>query len=902
MTDAQDNVVSMPPTEAVRWSDGYINLLAGLGVPGRDKFMSQAYTFALLTTQELEFSYRGDWISRKAVDVPAFDMTRQWRNWQADPDQIQLLEATEKKLLLQKKVQQALIKARLYGGSAIIIGVDAGDPEEELNYDDVTKDSLKFLHVVSRNQISMGPVIYDISSRYYGQPEYYEAQNRPVDRSFQTNDPSDPNFSKTQVRLHPSRVIKLIGMDTADQLLNTVWGDSVLQAVSDAVKMCSLVSGSLATLVAEMKVDIISVPELKSILSTKEGERKMIARFQAANAAKSVINTVLIDGNEKWQRVEANLTAAPQVLSTYLQIASGAVDIPAGRFLGLPHRGLNVTGEADFRNYYDRLSSEQTVTLTPAMTALDEVLIRSALGTRPPEVWYEWNSLWQLSDGDKADIALKKAQAYQIDVNAAQLPPVALANGRANQLIEDGVYPGFEKALDDAAMEGDTIEEQNTPQPAPVGTLFGPGQHTAPFDPNAPPPVAPPGPGGMPGGPPPPQPGQTGQLPPNMRKSTFPGGKGAGDARGVVADFNPNHGPAGLFASSPGGGASKPEKSKKPDKSAEKTPEKGKAAEKPTKEPDKAKAEAAAAKEAAKAEAGKAKEATAAEKAQAKADKEADRAQDKADAAEEKAKAAEAKAAAKDAKQADKDAAKAARDEANKAKAEAAAAKEAAKAEANKTAAQAKADKQAAAAKDRADKAEAKAAAAEAKAADKDLKANQKQNAQDEAKQARAEAKAAKAEAKAADKAAKAEAKAQKAEEKAAAKDASAKDKADAKQARADAQAAKADAAKAAKEAKAAAKGDKPQKGQGQGQGQGQGKGSGGGKGGGGGKGAKGGGKAKAGPKPKKGPKPKAAPKAKAAPKPKKAKAAPKAKAPGKARGAKQAPLTSLQRRSQTGQ
>ena len=35
--------------------------------------------------------------------------------------------------------------------------------------------------------------------------------------------------------------------------------------------------------------------------------------------------------------------------------------------------------------------------LTPAMSVLDEVIIRSALGSRPPEIYYEWNILWQLS-------------------------------------------------------------------------------------------------------------------------------------------------------------------------------------------------------------------------------------------------------------------------------------------------------------------------------------------------------------------------------------------------------------------------------------------------------------------------------------------------------------------------
>jgi uncharacterized protein len=509
------NVVPITP---VRWFDSFVNLLAGLGVPGRDKFASQAYTFTPLTITECEQAYRGDWITRKAVSVPAWDMTREWRSWQADPDQIQLLETCERKMFVQLKVQEALNKARLYGGAAIIVGVDVGRPEEELDLEKVGQDSLQFLHVVSRNQLSVGPIIYDITSKYYGQPEWYTPNTLLTAYASrgQTLTPQ-ARLYQTQPQVHPSRVVKFIGMDTADQLLSNIWGDSILQPINDAVKSAGLVSGSLATLVSELKVDVIKIPELKSILSTDAGTNKLLGRFAAANTAKSVINTILLDSTEEWQRVTQPLQGLPDVLVAYLQIVSGAVDIPASRFLGIPHRGLNVTGEADFRNYYDRLASEQKVTLTPAMTALDEVLIRSALGNRPDDVTYEWNSMWQLSDGDKADIALKKAQAYQIEVNAAQLPPVALANARANQLIEDGTYPGLQQALEDAAAEGDTIEEQNAPQPVPLGTMLLPGEHLVPADPNAPPQPALP------------QPGQTGELPANTRKSTLPGGRGSGD-------------------------------------------------------------------------------------------------------------------------------------------------------------------------------------------------------------------------------------------------------------------------------------------------------------------------------------------------------------------------------------
>ena len=75
-----------------QWRDGFTNLLAGLGVPGRDKFASQQYTFCPMSVADCETAYRGDWIARKCVDIPAFDMTRESRSWQAEQDQITRLE------------------------------------------------------------------------------------------------------------------------------------------------------------------------------------------------------------------------------------------------------------------------------------------------------------------------------------------------------------------------------------------------------------------------------------------------------------------------------------------------------------------------------------------------------------------------------------------------------------------------------------------------------------------------------------------------------------------------------------------------------------------------------------------------------------------------------------------
>ena len=49
-----------------------------------------------------------------------------------EADQIEKLEETEQRLSVQLKLQQALTKARLYGGCCMFIGVD-GKTEKELD-------------------------------------------------------------------------------------------------------------------------------------------------------------------------------------------------------------------------------------------------------------------------------------------------------------------------------------------------------------------------------------------------------------------------------------------------------------------------------------------------------------------------------------------------------------------------------------------------------------------------------------------------------------------------------------------------------------------------------------------------------------------------------------------------
>jgi uncharacterized protein len=426
-------------------ADTFTNFLSGLGVPGRDKMTAHRFIKQVWTRDQLEAAYQSDWIARKAICIPAQDATREWRSWQAEQDQIELIEETEDRLRVQLKLQEALIKARLYGGACLLIGVD-GNMASELDPETIGKDGLKFLHVLCPHQLVIQDLIKDIASPYYGQPEYYELH--------------DDSGKWGSVKIHPSRMVRLLGLDPPDPMKNYGWGDPLMQTINDAVAAAGTVAQSIAAMISEAKFDVVKIPGLTEIFATTDGTDRLIKRFTEANVAKSVINAVVLDGEEEWQRIGVDFNGMPEVLNQYLQIASGACDIPMTRFLGMSPGGLNSTGESDLQNYYDKIKSDQELRLMPALEKLDIAIQRSALGKFDENIFYEWNSLWQMSDTEKAAIAKQKADAAQVDANSGLIPFEALVKGRCNQLVEDGTYPGLETAIEEAIKNEELMNEE----------------------------------------------------------------------------------------------------------------------------------------------------------------------------------------------------------------------------------------------------------------------------------------------------------------------------------------------------------------------------------------------------------------------------------------------------------
>lgn len=417
---------------AIRYiTDKLSNVVANLGTD-RDKASHSHYLSPVTSDEELMNAYRGAWLPRKIVDIPALDACRNWRDWQAEAEQISRIEAEEKRLGLKAKILEALTKARLLGGSAIYIGTGDADPSQPIS-DSAT---VRHLTVMTRRQLSPGERDIDPESPRFGEPSYYTIAN-------------------THQVVHPSRLVVLKGVPLPDDELATGdqygWGDSVLTAMLQDIKNADSTSANVASLIFEAKVDVIKIPDFMANLQDPAYERQVLERLRLAAMGKGINGALMLDKEEEYEQKSAQFGSLKDIMMAFMQIVSGAADIPITRLLGQSPGGLQATGDADTRNYYDRIRATQELDISPALEVLDNLIIRNALGSRPPDVWYRWSSLWQSSDKEMAEVGKATADMIRTIADTRLIPDDALSKAAVNVLTERGVMPGLEQAMQDAA-------------------------------------------------------------------------------------------------------------------------------------------------------------------------------------------------------------------------------------------------------------------------------------------------------------------------------------------------------------------------------------------------------------------------------------------------------------------
>src|SRR5699024_2975790 len=375
--------------------DGLSNVLSNLGTR-RDKAALSHYEAQNLTPQELLNAYRYAWLPRKIVELPALDALREWREWKTED--APKIEAVEQALGLQRKTLEALKSARLYGYAGIYIGTNRKDVSRPLS----DNEEIRHLTVLNCDNLAPEENITDPTDPNYGQPSMYIVGT---------------------ARVHPSRIAIFSGADVPGQVL----GDSVLNAPYQAVRDADGTASNVSSMTYEAKLDVFGIPNLSERLSEPGGEEAIMQRLQAVNMGKSVSNAITLDNGgggtvgETFQQKQLSFAGVNDILLPMYQVAAGASNIPVTRRLGKSASGLNATGDNEIREYYDTISARQSLELTPALANLDRLVVKAA-GIDPDSVDYEWRSLWQLDEKERAEVGQKNADTLDKLVKSTLFP------------------------------------------------------------------------------------------------------------------------------------------------------------------------------------------------------------------------------------------------------------------------------------------------------------------------------------------------------------------------------------------------------------------------------------------------------------------------------------------------
>jgi len=409
-------------------ADGLENLIAQLGTSKDKRNASRFVNTKRLSLEgnheELNALYRTDWLAGKVVDIIPNDMTREWRSFTGDikPEIVDKLTDEEDRLALPSTFNEAHKWARLYGTSLIVMSIDDGGlPEKPLNINSIKKGGLQHIKAIDRRRFSHSKVqpIADPLDKNYGLPEFYR-------------------FVDSNVRIHHSRVIRFDGVKLPfDEFRNNNYcSDSVLDRLYEALTNLSTVTHSAASMVYESNVDIMKVKGLMGYLTTATGENLLRKRFALAGMLKSFNNMLLLDTEEEWNSKTNSFAGLPDLIDRYAQVITAASDVPATRLLGSSASGINATGEGDLKNYYEKIRSDQVREYKPKLDYLNLIIAKSLGIGDDVDLTYKFNSLFQMTPKETADLQFTNAQRDAIYLDRDIVNEVTVLK----ELKQEGTY------------------------------------------------------------------------------------------------------------------------------------------------------------------------------------------------------------------------------------------------------------------------------------------------------------------------------------------------------------------------------------------------------------------------------------------------------------------------------
>ncbi|HDV7525474.1 TPA: DUF1073 domain-containing protein [Yersinia enterocolitica] len=398
---------------------------------------------------------------RKMVGTLAEEMTRKWVKLKTvgdddKSDRVQKLYEAMEKFKLKDRFREAAEHDGYFGGGQIYIDVQSVKSLSAWT-DDVELQSKLFL---SDKKIKKGSLKgFTVIEPVWTYPGVYNTDN-----------PMSPDFYKPtewfvmSKTVNASRMIDFVSRQVPD-LLKAAYnfrGLSLTQIAEPYVNNWLRTRDSVSDMIHSFSIPVIGT-DMQTILNGGSAD-SLVFRAELFNSCRDNRGAFLKNNNstepETVEFVTAPLTGLDSLQSQSQEHMAAVSSIPLVKLLGITPSGLNASSEGEIRVFYDYIHALQQILFKDNLKRALDIIQLSEFGDIDPEITFEFEPLYEMSEKEKAEI--RKIDA---DTDAVYQAIGALSNNEIREKIaEDPESPYHSLDLSDDIDLGEEDEEIDDPE------------------------------------------------------------------------------------------------------------------------------------------------------------------------------------------------------------------------------------------------------------------------------------------------------------------------------------------------------------------------------------------------------------------------------------------------------
>ncbi|HDL6888369.1 TPA: DUF1073 domain-containing protein [Yersinia enterocolitica] len=370
---------------------------------------------------------------RKMVGTLAEEMTRKWVKLKTvgdddKSDRVQKLYEAMEKFKLKDRFREAAEHDGYFGGGQIYIDVQSVKSLSAWT-DDVELQSKLFL---SDKKIKKGSLKgFTVIEPVWTYPGVYNTDN-----------PMSPDFYKPtewfvmSKTVNASRMIDFVSRQVPD-LLKAAYnfrGLSLTQIAEPYVNNWLRTRDSVSDMIHSFSIPVIGT-DMQTILSGGSAD-SLVFRAELFNSCRDNRGAFLKNNNstepETVEFVNAPLTGLDSLQSQSQEHMAAVSSIPLVKLLGITPSGLNASSDGEIRVFYDYIHALQQILFKDNLKRALDIIQLSEFGDIDPEITFEFEPLYEMSEKEKAEI--RKIDA---DTDAVYITSSVLAGNEVRQKLAD---------------------------------------------------------------------------------------------------------------------------------------------------------------------------------------------------------------------------------------------------------------------------------------------------------------------------------------------------------------------------------------------------------------------------------------------------------------------------------